>query len=126
MKKDLLETILRINYSFGHITIQWSSTTGRYHYSGRKLFIANVILLFFVQIFYLYCILLSKERFYDMYGVVLGTFYQLDGQLTLCLNYIMVFNGILRTKDILKLLNSLRKVRVQINTEFGRSKYAAV
>lgn len=127
MQKDLLEIILKINNYFGHVTVQSCSTSNRYHSSGKKYVIANTILFVFIQAFFLYYTLLTfKVRFFDTYGVVLGIMFQLDGQLTLCLSYVTVLNGALRSKDIMKLLNALRSIREKIKVELGGPHYASV
>lgn len=127
MQKDLLEVFLKINNYLGHVTVQSNSTTNRYHSSGKKYLIANTILLFCIQLFFLsYTINTSKVRYFDRYGVVLGIMFQLDGQLTLCLNLITVLNGALRSKDIIKLLNALKSIRLKIKVELGGPQYALV
>lgn len=126
MQTDLLEIFVRINNCLGHISVQWCSTTSRYRCSGKKILTLNAILLLFIQFVFLRYTLKAKECYYDAYGVVLGTMYQLDGQLMLGLSYVMVLNGVLRSKDIIKLLNSLRSAQERIKVAFGGPKYAAL
>lgn len=119
MEEDPLKTIVRMSNLVGHISVRLKHE--RYIASNRRALVANIVTLLVLQMMFEYNTYTSWNQIVAAYGLWMVTLIQLDVYLTFGLNYLMVLNGAVQSKNFVKLLNRMRRI-IQ-KSHFAKTRY---
>lgn len=118
LEQDPLEAILRVSRFLGHVTVKFDRTTSKYGF----FMIANVTLIATMQVLYAWYVHVTLTQRVEIYGFAYSLLIILDSQLCFCGCYIMIFNGLVQSKNTIKLLNIINYVRRERRRKFATVK----
>lgn len=124
MDENPLAIVLQFGSTFAHSPVYFNKKFNRYCPVSRWYLTPNVIFCAIIQSFQVYYVYRTFDASCEANGTVLALLYLLDIQLTICLSYVMIFNGVKQTKTLVKLLNLMKNVIERNKFELGGPKYS--
>lgn len=118
-QQDPLEAILKVGRVLGHVSVKFDRKALKYTFSKKWLIVLNLILVATMQALYAWYVHVTFSLRIKLYGFAYSMLIILDSQLCFSGCYIMILNGLVQSKNTLKLLNIISNVRRERRRSFS-------
>lgn len=108
-ERDLLDTLLLLSNFVGHTSVRYDPLSFLYQSSNKRKAYVNLLLLIIMQIYYFWTVYEYLEETVATRGSVATMVIVIDCALCMWKCCITVLNGLVESKRIQKLLNSLKE-----------------
>lgn len=124
-EKDPLSFILLLTNILGHFSAAYDRSTQQYQISTKRWLslLVNGVFHLVTNAFYLWYVTRTLDAGIKMHGQIYELIEILDSQLCILWIYIMMTNGLVKSKTFLQLLNERQRVRQKIRRQFGELQY---